>query len=308
MKKWNIDFYGHRKIYFGLSIALIVIMLIGIVLFGVNLDIQFKGGALITYSYTGDIDQAQFQQSVESLLGQKVSLQRSTDIATGTQNFVISLPTSEGLNADKQAELAKTLQEQYKENNLVSVSANVVDPTIGKEFLLKSLLAVAFASLLMVIYVSLRFKKIGGWSAGITAVIALIHDLLMVFGVFVLFRISLNTSFIAVCLTILGYSLNDTIVIYDRVRENKRIYGASMPLDQLMNLSLNQSFTRSLMTSITTVCSMVVVSVVALVYNVSSIISFSFPMIIGMVSGCYSSLCIATMLWVMWQNKKSTKA
>lgn len=305
MKKWNINFFGHRKIYFGLSIALIVMMLVGAVVFGVDLDIQFKGGALITYSYTGDIDQADFQQSVESVLGQKISLQKSTDIATGAQNFVISLPTSEGLNADKQAELAAALVEKYKDNNLATASISVVNPTIGKEFLLKSLIAVGFASLLMVVYVSLRFKKIGGWSAGITAVIALIHDLLMVLAVFVLFRISINANFIAVCLTILGYSLNDTIVIYDRVRENKRIYGSSMPLEDLMNLSLNQSFTRSLMTSITTVCAMIVVSVIALLYNVSSILSFSFPMIIGMVSGCYSSLCIATMLWVMWQKKKT---
>lgn len=305
MKKWNINFFGHRKIYFGLSIALIVMMLVGAVVFGVDLDIQFKGGALITYSYTGDIDQADFQQSVESVLGQKISLQKSTDIATGAQNFVISLPTSEGLNADKQAELAVALVEKYKDNNLATASISVVNPTIGKEFLLKSLIAVGFASLLMVVYVSLRFKKIGGWSAGITAVIALIHDLLMVLAVFVLFRISINANFIAVCLTILGYSLNDTIVIYDRVRENKRIYGSSMPLEDLMNLSLNQSFTRSLMTSITTVCAMIVVSVIALLYNVSSILSFSFPMIIGMVSGCYSSLCIATMLWVMWQKKKT---
>ena len=305
MKKWNIRFYGHRKIYFGLSIALIAIMLVGAVLFGVDLDIQFKGGALITYSYTGDVDQAEFQQTIESVLEQKVSLQKSTDIATGTQNFVISLPTSEGLNADKQAELATALVEKYRDYNLATASVSVISPTIGKEFLIKSLTAVAFASLLMVVYISLRFKKIGGWSAGITAVVALIHDLLMVFAVFVLFGISINANFIAVCLTILGYSLNDTIVIYDRVRENKRLYGNTMPLEEMMDLSLNQSFTRSLMTSITTVCSMVVVSVVAYLYNVTSILSFSVPMIIGMISGCYSSLCIATMLWVIWQKKKT---
>ncbi|MFV0498064.1 MAG: protein translocase subunit SecF [Candidatus Fimivivens sp.] len=304
MKKWNIDFFKHRKIYFALSIVMIVLMLVGSLIFGVDLDIQFKGGALITYSYTGDLDQAAFQESVESTLGQKISLQKSTDIATGMQRFVISLPTSDGLNADKQAELAAALNEKYKDNDLTTASISVVNPTIGKEFLIKSLTAVAFASLLMVIYISLRFKKIGGYAAGITAVIALVHDLLMVFAVFVLFRISIDANFIAICLTILGYSLNDTIVIYDRVRENKRVYGDSMPIEQLVNLSLNQSFTRSLMTSITTASAMAIVSIVAVMYNVTSILSFSFPMIIGMISGCYSSLCIATMLWVMWQKKK----
>ena len=104
----------------------------------------------------------------------------------------------------------------------------------------------------------------------------------MVFAVFVIGRISLNANFIAVCLTILGYSLNDTIVIYDRIRENRRIYGTSMPVEDLVNLSLNQSMTRSLLTSVTTASAMVVVSLVALLYNVNTILSFSFPMIIGM--------------------------
>ena len=112
MKKWNIRFYEHRKIYFGLSVLLIAIMLAGTMLIGVDLDIQFKGGALITYSYTGEIDQDEFQQAVESVLDQRISLQKTTDIATGTENFVVSLPTSEGLNAAKQAELAATLTER----------------------------------------------------------------------------------------------------------------------------------------------------------------------------------------------------
>ena len=98
-------------------------------------------------------------------------------------------------------------------------------------------------------------------------------------------------------------SLNDTIVIYDRIRENRRIYGTSMPVEDLVNLSLNQSMTRSLLTSVTTASAMVVVSLVALLYNVNTILSFSFPMIIGMVSGFYSSVCIAPALWTMWQKK-----
>lgn len=304
MKTWNIDFYGHRKVYFALSLALVALTLLAALVFGVELDIQYKGGALITYSYEGDIDRATFQKDVEDLLGAGVTLQESTEIATGKQNFVISLPTSEGLDAEKQMELGTTLGEKYAANNLETASISVVNPTIGSEFLKKSLTAVVFASILMVLYISLRFKRISGWSAGVTAVVALIHDLFMVFAVFVLFGISLDTNFIAVCLTILGYSLNDTIVIYDRVRENKRIYGATMPVEELMNKSLNQSMTRSVMTSITTVSAMAVVSVVAYLNNVTSILSFSVPLMVGMVSGCYSSLCIATMLWVMWQKKK----
>ena len=197
------------------------------------------------------------------------------------------------------------MNEQFSCNEIETASISVVNPTIGGEFLAKCLVAIGFAALLMVFYVSFRFRRIGGWSAGVTAVIALVHDILMVFAVFVVGRISLNANFIAVCLTILGYSLNDTIVIYDRIRENRRIYGAAMPVEDLVNLSLNQSMTRSLLTSVTTASAMVVVSLVALLYNVNTILSFSFPMIIGMVSGFYSSVCIAPALWTMWQKKKA---
>ena len=305
MKNWNINFFAHRKYYFTISIMLIVVMFACALVFGVNLDIQFKGGALLTYSYTGDIDASAFQKAAEKVLGQSVSMQESTDIATGKQNIVLSLPTSEGIDAERQAALAAALNEQFSGNEIETASISVVNPTIGGEFLAKCLVAIGFAALLMVFYVSFRFRRIGGWSAGVTAVIALVHDILMVFAVFVIGRISLNANFIAVCLTILGYSLNDTIVIYDRIRENRRIYGASMPVEDLVNLSLNQSMTRSLLTSVTTASAMIVVSLVALLYNVNTILSFSFPMIIGMVSGFYSSVCIAPALWTMWQKKKA---
>ena len=305
MKNWNINFFAHRKYYFTISIMLIVVMFACALVFGVNLDIQFKGGALLTYSYTGDLDAPAFQKAAEKVLGQSVSMQESTDIATGKRNIVLSLPTSEGIDAERQAALAAALNEQFSGNEIETASISVVNPTIGGEFLAKCLVAIGFAALLMVFYVSFRFRRIGGWSAGVTAVIALVHDILMVFAVFVIARISLNANFIAVCLTILGYSLNDTIVIYDRIRENRRIYGTSMSVEDLVNLSLNQSMTRSLLTSVTTASAMVVVSLVALLYNVNTILSFSFPMIIGMVSGFYSSVCIAPALWTMWQKKKA---
>ena len=305
MKNWNINFFAHRKYYFTISIMLIVVMFACALVFGVNLDIQFKGGALLTYSYTGDLDAPAFQKAAEKVLGQSVSMQESTDIATGKRNIVLSLPTSEGIDAERQAALAAALNEQFSGNEIETASISVVNPTIGGEFLAKCLVAIGFAALLMVFYVSFRFRRIGGWSAGVTAVVAMVHDILMVFAVFVIGRISLNANFIAVCLTILGYSLNDTIVIYDRIRENRRIYGTSMPVEDLVNLSLNQSMTRSLLTSVTTASAMVVVSLVALLYNVNTILSFSFPMIIGMVSGFYSSVCIAPALWTMWQKKKA---
>ena len=305
MKTWNIRFYKNRKIYFIVSLVLIILTLAGLFVRGLSLDIQFKGGALLTYSYTGDVDSAQFSSIVKEQLGREIALQESTDLATGKQNFVISLPTADGLDPEAQGELTAALDAAFPEAGMELTSSSVVDPAIGAEFLTKSLVAVTFAALLMLVYIGLRFKRISGWSAGLTAVVALLHDLMIVFFVFIWGGYSLNANFIAVCLTILGYSLNDTIVIYDRIRENKRILGDTMPIEDLVTKSINQSFSRSLMTSVTTCMAMLVVSVVAYLYNVQSILSFSMPMLFGMVSGFYSSTCIAPMLWTVWQKKKA---
>ena len=130
------------------------------------------------------------------------------------------------------------------------------------------------------------------------------HDVIMVYGTFVIFGIPINANFMAVVLTILGYSINDTIVVYDRIRENKKLVPKNTPVSELVNLSMNQSLTRSINTSITTISAMIVVSIVALVFNVESILSFSFPLIVGMIFGVYSTLFITGPLWVLWQEHK----
>ena len=307
MRTFHMDFVGNRKKLLTFAAVCIALVLVASVLLQARLDIAFKGGALITYSYEGEIDRDSFKAVVEETLGEQVSLQESVDVATGSKNFVVSLAAAKGISADKQLELAHAVSEQYAQNHLKTASVNVVNPTIGAEFLAKCVVALAFAALLMVLYISLRFRKISGWSAGVTALLALLNDMIMVFGAFVFFRFSIDANFIAVCLTILGYSLNDTIVIYDRIRENKRIYGNTMSIADLVNLSLNQSWMRSLMTSVTTITAMAVVSVVAALYSVGSILSFSLPMIAGMAAGFFSSTCIAPNLWVLWQQKKAAR-
>ena len=148
-----------------------------------------------------------------------------------------------------------------------------------------------------------RFRKIGGWSAGAMCVVALVHDMIWVFAAFVPWIPLLNDNFIAAALTILGYSINNTIVIYDRVRENKRLLGGST-LWMAGNVGVNQTLKRSVMTTITTMIALVTVCVVAVVYQLESILSFAFPMIVGMIAGLFSSVCLAPELWVCMERKK----
>ena len=304
----QIDFIGKKKIFFAISIAMVVITLLFSIFKGVELDIQYKGGTMITYSYTGEIDHSAFQSLVEETVGGQVSIQDSSDIATGSSNLVVSLASTDGLTSEEQATLSDAVESAYAENNLKTESISNVSATVGREFFIKSLIAVLFAAIVMVVYIGFRFKRISGWSAGVMAVIALIHDVIAAFAVFVIVGIPIDANFMAVVLTILGYSINDTIVIYDRVRENRRIYGTKLSTAELMNKSMNQSLKRTLITSLTTIMALAVVAVVTLLYNVTSIVSFVFPMIVGLISGTYSSICLVPSLWVMWQDHQASKA
>ena len=301
----SINFIGNRKKFYTFSCALIAVVLVFCGIFGVKMDVEFKGGSMITLAYEGDADLNDLKSTISTELGKSnLTLQTGSDIS-GNQTLTVTLPGSDTLTTEQLDNLLAALNEQYPDNNFVQNEVSNVDATIGKEFLLKSVVALVAACVLILLYVAYRFRKIGGLKAGSTAIVALLHDMFVVFGVFVLLRIPLNGNFIAALLTILGYSINDTVVIYDRIRENSALYGKKqMSLAELVNLSVNQSFARSLMTSITTCLALGVVCVVSVIYRLDSIYSFAFPLLFGMVSGVYSTICIATPLWVDWKNKK----
>ena len=301
----HINFIGNRKKFYTFSCALIAIVLVFCAVFGVKMDVEFKGGSMVTLSYEGDVDLPSLKSEIGSQLGQNdLTLQTGSDIS-GNQTLTVTLPGSQTLTTEQLDDMLTAINEAHPENNFEQNEVSNVNATIGKEFLLKSLVALVAACVLILAYVAFRFRKIGGLKAGSTAIVALLHDMFVVFGVFVILRIPLNGNFIAAVLTILGYSINDTVVIYDRIRENSALYSKKqMGLAELVNLSVNQSFSRSLMTSITTCLALGVVCVVSVIYRLDSIYTFAFPLLFGMVSGVYSTICIATPLWVDWKSKK----
>ena len=301
----HINFIGNRKKFYTFSCALIAIVLVFCAVFGVKMDVEFKGGSMVTLSYEGDVDLPSLKSEIGSQLGQSdLTLQTGSDIS-GNQTLTVTLPGSQTLTTEQLDDMLTAINEAHPENNFEQNEVSNVNATIGKEFLFKSLVALVAACVLILAYVAFRFRKIGGLKAGSTAIVALLHDMFVVFGVFVILRIPLNGNFIAAVLTILGYSINDTVVIYDRIRENSALYSKKqMSLAELVNLSVNQSFSRSLMTSITTCLALGVVCVVSVIYRLDSIYTFAFPLLFGMVIGVYSTICIATPLWVDWKSKK----
>ena len=309
-EKKPIDFVGLRKRFLTISTCLMAAIVLCAVVFGVHLDTEFTGGAMITLSYEGSFTTADVQKTASAALDSTgLTLQTGENVATGDQTLKISMPGTETVTTEQVADLLDSLNESYQENHFEQLSLSNVSAAMGIKFLQKSLVAVAFALVLILLYIALRFKNIGGLTGGMMAVLALVNDLMVVFGTFVLLRTPLDGNFIAAMLTILGYSINDTVVVYDRIRENRTLMGKKASFEELVNRSVNQSARRTLITTITTVMALGVMCVVAKLYGLDSIFTFAFPLMMGMISGVYTSLCVSTSAWVLWSERKpKTKA
>ena len=309
-EKKPIDFVGLRKRFLTISSCLMAAIVLCAVVLGVHLDTEFTGGAMITLSYEGSFTTADVQKTASAALDSTgLTLQTGENVATGDQTLKISMPGTETVTTEQVADLLDSLNESYPENHFEQLSLSNVSAAMGIKFLQKSLVAVVFALVLILLYIALRFKNIGGLTGGMMAVLALVNDLMVVFGTFVLLRTPLDGNFIAAMLTILGYSINDTVVVYDRIRENRTLMGKKASFEELVNRSVNQSARRTLITTITTVMALGVMCVVAKLYGLDSIFTFAFPLMMGMISGVYTSLCVSTSAWVLWSERKpKTKA
>lgn len=309
MKK-DLNFVGRSKIFFAISLGIILIGIICNIIFGTTLDIQFKGGAIISYSFTGEVEETALKDTIQKATPENtVTFTVSKDIMNNTDTddaYVIDINFSgeEAIETSQQAAITDALTKAFPDNNFIYQETTSVESTMGFKFLLKCLTAVLIACALMVVYVTIRFKRIGGLSAGMMALVALFHDVAMIYFMYVIFRMPIDSNFIAVVLMILGYSLNDTIVIYDRVREERKLAGPKADVAQVFNHSASAVLKRTIFTSITTLTAIGTVYVVATIFGLDSVQSFALPMMIGVISGCYSSICIAGPLWVMWQKRK----
>lgn len=307
MTKFKFDFYKYRKHLIGLSVGLLLLGVVFNFIFGVQVDIQFAGGAVIKYSVDGDVNQDEIEKIVEDATGKSVTVNSSTLIGTDEKQVTLSFAGNEAISLEEQKKIASVLSESYDDKTFEVVESSSVDPTMGAKFFQKCLVCSIITIALLLTYIAFRFRKIGGLSAGVTAVIALLHDVLICYFVFVVFKLNINDIFIAVILTIVGYSLNDTIVIYDRIRENNKLMGSKADPVVVMNDSLNQTLSRNLLTSLATFVALAVVYVVSAIYGLASVQSFALPMMIGVVCGCYSSLFISAPLYTMWQKRKKDK-
>lgn len=269
------QFIEKRKYFYIFSGILIIAGIISMLVQGFNAGIDFKGGSMLSYKITGSVPATDVQATVA-----KLGVSKDTVVQKSGNDYYIR--TTE-LDETQTAKVTSGLKAKY--NNVTYLSADSVGATIGSELTKNALLSVAIAIVLMLVYISFRFE----WKFGVGAVVALFHDVLIVLGIFSLFHWQIDSSFVAAILTILGYSINDTIVIFDRVRENLKM----KKKDELATL-LNKSIMQTLNRSINTVLTALLPLITLFIFGGASIKNFVLAMLIGFIFGCYSSICIAS--------------
>lgn len=307
MQNKNFNFIKNRKYFL---IAYGVVILAGIIvfaIFGANLSIDFKGGTMFSYTYSGTVDISAAEKVIEDTIDKPVTVTESAGYNSNSKKLVVTLVEDQSVPAELQNKMFTALTEKFKNNKIEIGDSNSVSPSVASTFFLKCLVAVVLASILVVIYVGIRFRKIGGVSAGLFALFSLFLDCLVAFCACVFFRLEIDSNFMSVILTILGYSLNDTIVIYDRLRENTKMY-PNMSFGERVNTSINQSLGRTIKTSVATLAAIATVIIVSEVYGLTSLRSFAIPMAVGIVSGCVTSITLSCPLWYSWEKKHGKRA
>lgn len=277
------------KIWFAISLILIVIGMGFLAKNGLNLGIDFKGGSKIQVSMNQEFVKA----DVDKIIDKYAKGEYTSKTADDGKNMEISIK-SDALSAEETAVLIKSIKAQYKSSEF---EENTIGASVGNELKSKAITGLIIATICMLLYIGIRFE----FKFGIAAIVALVHDILFTLGVYAVFKLPVNATFIAAILTIVGYSINDTIVVFDRIRENQKNMRKSS-IEEVTNKSITQTLSRSINTVSTTLFTIISVYVF-----VPSIRDLSLPLIIGILVGCYSSIFIASPVWVLLK-KKSKKA
>lgn len=287
----NLNYVHLSKYFYIFSIALTVAGIICLSVFGLNYSVDFRAGSNVDITLNKGITAEQVQPILD-----KLKISDEATISPGEERMNIRF--TQVLNEDQEAQLK---QEITKLDEKASFEVNTVDPEMAKELARNAIYAVLISCLGIIVYVSIRFE----WRFAVAAIISLLHDAFMVVSVFSIFRLEVDLTFIVAVLTIIGYSINDTIVIFDRIRENLRFSKLKNRQDlvELVNRSVSQTIMRSIYTALT----VFVAAFFLFLLGGESIRMFSLAMVIGLLFGAYSSIFIASPLWFVLKSKQKNK-
>ncbi len=273
------------------AIISILIVVAGIACYfingGFNLDIDFAGGTEI------DVPNVKYDEKAIIKAFEKIENVDVSSVQKVTETNGVLIKTKADLSAAQTKQVKEVLKDTFKVKEDISVQS--ISATVGKELTRSAVTSILIAAVLMLLYITFRFEVL----SGIAAVVALVHDLAIMVSFYIIFKVPVNTSFIAALLTILGYSINATIVIFDRIRENSRLLKKTSFSD-VVNTSIWQTLGRSINTSLTTLFTLVVLYII----GVQSIKEFALPLIVGIVAGTYSSVFISGPVWATLKGNK----
>lgn len=304
----NIDFIGKRKIYYIMSLIIVIAGIVSMVTRGFEMDIELVGGTIIEVELGQTYENADVVDLVKEVTGTTARVQKmgnNVEAQTG-----VSISTAELTEEQKEQILTKIAEKYAIEDINANSTFRTVSAAFGSEMSSRAVKAVVVAVILIMLYIAIMFKALSGLSAGVAASMALAHDLFVMIALYSILQMPINTIFVAALLTILGYSVNDTVVIYDRIRENT-LANRKMSREELVNLSVNQSLKRTMYTSIGIFFALCILLGFSIYYRVDTIKEFSLPLMVGILSGTYSSTLLSGSLWVDFNNilsKKKTKA
>lgn len=287
----NIPFISMRYWALALSALTIAITSGVILLNGFNLGIDFKGGTVVQVSFEAPPDIDRIRSDVSSIIDgdvQVVNFGAENDILVKVEAGAGAQDSTNAASQELTSQIESKLRESQASAEIVKVDS--IGGKVSGELGRKALVAISVALVMMLIYIWIRFE----WQFSLGAVVALMHDILVVMGLFTAFGFEINLSIVAAGLTIIGYSMNDTVVVYDRIRENLRKY-KSKPLKEVINKSINQTLSRTMLTSVSTLIALLIL----FFFGGPALSGFTFAMILGILIGTYSSIFIASPLLLM---------
>ncbi len=278
-----------KRIWFGISLTIIALGLVFMLMRGFNWGIVFTGGNMLHFDIHQTYELVEVRDSLGRLDIKEIEAKKAGD--TGQEIIIRTVD----LSKEMQTKILDTLNQKWPETELVRAEA--IDAIIGKELQRQAAIALIIANIGMLIYITFRFE----FKSAVAAVLALVHDVLIVLSFYAIFNVPVDSTFIAVILTIVGYSINDTIVIFDRIRENLKDM-RKIPFDEVANLSISQTVSRSVNTSVTTLFTITALFLL----GGETIKDFTLALIVGVSAGTYSSIFIASPLWSVFRGKLKT--
>ncbi len=294
----NFSFVKHSKIFFIISALLISVGLIGLILvpfkvYLFNFDIDFVGGTTMQFELNTEVNRAVLDDVSD--IFKEVTGQNASSVTKGGNDGTQVIIKSAELDSETRDAVFEAVKQAYSlPEDATPIKSDYVSASVGADLRNAAFIASAVAALLILVYITIRFE----FRSGLAAVCALVHDLLVMLSMYIIFQIPFNMNFIAAALTILGYSINATIVVFDRIREDRKL-NPKADFGDTVDCAIRQTMTRSLYTTVTTLFSIVML----LILGVSSIRNFALPLLIGIISGCYSSVCISGPLWNVFRGK-----